>query len=583
MDIYKKNIDFLKEKFPAALDLMARDDFSHPQLWVLEDQGSPVLQLDDRRCFLHSTYNIEREMQQLFKEAGGPDQTLFIFGFGLGHCLDYLKEHQIEFREVHIIEPFCNIFKALLARRDLDALLRQKVYLHLVRNPSDMRDLLWSQAPNMTNLRLLYHLSYRSIFSEFFEEMERLFADRYNLVKASVHTTELLLYSWTRQQLKSLKKKRPLANVLYDQFPGIPAIIVSAGPSLERHFDLLSSVGDRALIIAPGTGAQILNRRGIKAHLVMAIDASEAEVDLFKDYRGHTPLIGSFRLHPRLEEEFSNLILRIATATEYLSQYYYRHFQDEDLAVLNDQPSVSIFAVDYAFRLGCNPIILIGQDLCRYGQKYYADDREEFAVGVSGSSRNMHDINGVPVVTDDGFLAMRHVLEIRNQEFQDRVKIINATEAGLGIPGIENQRFGDCLERYIEPGSCDVAEIIESVVSRLAKETLNHDIITFYQHLLEQIDQIAVMNKKKLTLLKKMNKMKERGLKAGRLAEQVKQVEEFNGELEKNDFYREVVFTGISSIADIVKLGLTCITVPQPGNYCLRPDTAVCAGDPVGS
>jgi hypothetical protein len=68
------------------------------------------------------------------------------------------------------------------------------------------------------------------------------------------------------------------------------------------------------------------------------------------------------------------------------------------------------------------------------------------------------------------------------------------------------------------------------------------------------------MNKKKLTLLKKMNKMKERGLKAGRLAEQVKQVEEFNGELEKNDFYREVVFTGISSIADIVKLGLTCIT-----------------------
>ena len=77
----------------------------------------------------------------------------------------------------------------------------------------------------------------------------------------------------------------------------------------------------------------------------MAIDALEAEVDIFNGYQGNAPLIGSFRLHPRLEAQFPNHILRIATATEYLSQYYYRNFQDEELAVLNDQPSVSIFAV----------------------------------------------------------------------------------------------------------------------------------------------------------------------------------------------------------------------------------------------
>jgi hypothetical protein len=307
-------------------------------------------------------------MQQLFKEAGGPDQTLFIFGLGFGHCLDYLREHRIEFREVHIIEPFCNIFKTMLVHRELNALLRQNIYLHLVRNPADMRDLLWNQTPNMANLKLLYHLSYRSIFSELFTEMGRLFADRYNLVKASVHTTELFLSAWTCQQLKSLKKTRPLANVLYDQFPGIPAIIVSAGPSLERHFDLLASIGDRALIIAPGMGARILSKRGIKAHLAMSIDAGEDEADIYKECGASTPLIASFRLHPKVEKEFPNQILRIATATEYLAQYYYRHFQAEELAVLSDQPSVSIFAIDYAQRLGCNPIILIGQDLCRYGQ-----------------------------------------------------------------------------------------------------------------------------------------------------------------------------------------------------------------------
>ena len=77
-------------------------------------------------------------MQQLFQEVMGDDQTLFIFGFGFGRCLDYLEEHRIKFREVHIIEPFCNIFKVMLARRDLSALLRQNIYIHLVSNPSDM-------------------------------------------------------------------------------------------------------------------------------------------------------------------------------------------------------------------------------------------------------------------------------------------------------------------------------------------------------------------------------------------------------------------------------------------------------------
>ena len=102
-------------------------------------------------------------------------------------------------------------------------------------------------------------------------------------------------------------------------------------------------------------------------------------------------------------------------------------------------------------------------------------------MGVSGAVRNMYDMIGVPVVTDDAFLAMRHVLEIRNQEFKDRVAIINTTEAGLGVPGMENQRFGDCLERYVEPvGLCDIEhEFSGPSVNCLAKESVNNDISTF--------------------------------------------------------------------------------------------------------
>jgi hypothetical protein len=240
-------------------------------------------------------------------------------------------------------------------------------------------------------------------------------------------------------------------------------------------------------------------------------------------------------------------------------RYYYNHFLKQSLPVLLDDASVSIFAVNYALYLGCSPIILIGQDLCRYGERFYADEKGVSEVKASGLPRNMLDINGESVVTEDALLAIRHGLEIRNRDLRDHVKIINATEAGLGIPGMENQRFADCIERYIAPNNCNVADVIQSVTGSLCKEKPSQEITRFYQHLLDQIEQIAVLNGKKLSLLKKLNKLKERGLKAGRLAEQVKQVGEINGELEKNDFYREVLWVGISGIADISRMGLTCL------------------------
>ena len=337
-------------------------------------------------------------------------------------------------------------------------------------------------------------------------------------------------------------------------------MIVSAGPSLERHFDLLNEIGNQALIIAPGTGARILDQRGIRAHLVMAVDSSEAEADIFKSYRGACPLVGSFRLHPRIDEEFPNPILRLATSSDRLAQYYYRHFQNENFAMIDDHPSVSNCAIDYAFKLGCNPIILIGQDLCYYENKLHADEE---AVNLPGSRTKISkllDINGLPVVTNNAFLAMRYELETQTQQYKGQVQLINATEAGLGVPGIANRRFRDVIDHYIVSQRSDVAEMVAAIISRTASNNAgNNDHISgFYEHLLDQIDFIERKNRDKGVLLRKLNKLQKRDLKLSRLIEHMTIINEINSELEKNNFYQEVIRAGLNAIIQYRLVAVEC-------------------------
>ncbi|MGD0622017.1 MAG: 6-hydroxymethylpterin diphosphokinase MptE-like protein [Thermacetogeniaceae bacterium] len=566
MGIYSKNLDFFKRKAPDFFDKLITDEFRHPQLQVLDElQGSIKLQLGDRCCFLHSVYDKEREMQNLFGQANDDEQTLIIFGLGMGYCVDYLVEHHVKYREVHIIEPFDNVFKVMLAQRDLSALLSlDHLSLHLIREPQEMYGLIWNQLQLNTTIKLLYHLSYRSIFTEFYDEVERLFANRTNIIMSTIATTDQSLYIWTSHQLKSVKEHGPQADILYNKYHEIPAIIVSAGPSLERHLDLLKEIGDRALIVAPGTGARILDQRGIKAHLAMAMDAWEPEADIFEGYQGTCPLVGSFRLHPRISQEFPNRILWFATSNDRLAQYYYHRFQNKSMAVIDDNPSVSICAIDYAFKLGCNPIILIGQDLCYYDHKVHAGEEAGSLASYNGAPHHMLDINGLPVITDNAFLSMRHSLELQNQKYGGRVQIINATEAGLGIPGIENLSFREAIARYINPQGCDVAKIIEEAQDVTTHDNAGeHDFVGFYDHLLDQIDFIERKNRDKWALLRKLDKLQKRQLKISRLNEQMIPINDINTELECNNFYKEVIMSGLSSIVQHRLVAVQCKFGPK--------------------
>src|SRR5690606_30190597 len=61
----------------------------------------------------------------------------------------------------------------------------------------------------------------------------------------------------------------------------IPAVVVGSGPSLAMDIEKLKQLRDRVIIIAAGSSIQILLAHGLIPHLVVSMDAGEANRRVF--------------------------------------------------------------------------------------------------------------------------------------------------------------------------------------------------------------------------------------------------------------------------------------------------------------
>lgn len=544
MKLWDKNLAFFYKYFPDFYKKATSREYACKNFNVKEaGVGNLFINYGQTSCFLHSRYHIEREMHELLGEDNSPDQILIIFGLGMGYCLDYIQKHGIAYRQVLIIEPYNNIFKEMLKFRDFEALMKKRaVSLSIFKEAREIIPKIIGQVMTSRNVKFLYHVSYRSIFDELYQEISRLFINEKRAFLGSTATVDFFIHEWTENQLLSLAKKYPHAMVFNDRFKDIPAVIVSAGPSLEKRLDELKSIGDGALIIAPGTGAKICNKNNIGAHMGIAMDSQKAEADIFKNSKIEV-LVGSYRLHPDVSRVFPNHFYRMVISNEFIAQYFCEYF-NLSFDIINDHASISSSAIDFAVKLGCNPIILIGQDMCYYDNKGHAGDTKDTIPQKVRNGLIEHiDINGELVLTHPSFLSIQRDMENLNLKYKDNYKIINASEAGLGIPGIENCKFKDVIDTYISTRNDDIRQIIE--IALRDNETLNSyqniNIEDFYRHISEEINKLEKMNEEKLQALRELAETIEKNGSNNLLVKKKQTIEKINKEMEQNAFYMRVV------------------------------------------
>jgi|GEM_PF-6148934 len=229
----------------------------------------------------------------------------------------------------------------------------------------------------------------------------------------------------------------PLLNVL----PGKTALVVAAGPTLDRSLPALKKLASQVAVVAAGAAVPCLKRHGITPHLVVAVDsdpviarqvagaetetwclAAPLTVDsqLFASCRGRT-FFFTADLVPGLNVWLKSLRL--------LPAY------------LRIGGTVAVTALDLAVRLGCTRIILAGIDLAFEDRAGTHADGAIFG-GMSRLPSGLIDVPGnfAPTVkTTPQFAGYIDILADYERELRRNhpaVQLVNATDGGARLGGI---------------------------------------------------------------------------------------------------------------------------------------------------
>jgi hypothetical protein len=421
---------------------------------------------DGADFYLHSPYDPLREAEQFAERAlaDAPRENLTVlFGLGLGYQALALAQRIPAGERIMVFEPHTDLLYLALCHVDLSPLL-SRANLTLTSNTVVSNSLL----SFMNMFEIAAFTGMRLVTNPVFERLPlaggyKTIADRLRYEAMAVAgNVQTLMVMGEMQQMNillnfpELLDNPPFRNLL-DAFHGRPAVIVSAGPSLEKNMHLLHELDGRALIIAVDTATKPLQAAGITPHVVVTGDPQEANArHLWNVKPGPTYLIAE----PQSP---------VSAVQRWPGRKFMCSFHDNMMKwldeVLGDRGrvhvwgSVAVMAYSVAVKVGADPIVFIGQDLSFPGGRTYAagtyfetEDKQEMTVERlrrEGSQLiEMTDIYGETVLTNRQMYAYFNYLtdQFYSPEVEGR-RIINATEGGiLHGPKVTVMPLRECID-----------------------------------------------------------------------------------------------------------------------------------------
>lgn len=271
---------------------------------------------------------------------------------------------------------------------------------------------------------------------------------------------------WFNQGLDNLQtiaECSPLAE-LRGRYAGVPAVLVSPGPSLDRNIAHLKGIHGKALLVAPGQSIRRLHEEGIYPDFVAVIDPQDLTSQPFPFFdpaliRSHQALLAGATCHPN--------VLRLPYPRKYVfgsstsAAWIDAIFGDAHVSIGGG--SVAVAALNMLIEWGCNPIVLVGQDLAySEGRQYAGGFRQDPKVSpqpanlMKGAVFEVEGYYGGKVRTPYGYRAALYEMETiaeRLASLPTSPTVINATEGGAHIRGFAKQPLEEVLRHLaVNPG-----------------------------------------------------------------------------------------------------------------------------------
>lgn len=464
MEIKVKNLEALKRNHERIYHELQKDSYESEMIISVEsyptinEEKMLVFTKEERMYRLNSMYNPMHEAQRFVKHINfkNEEAPIMLFGFGNGIIVRELLRNCNDSMHVIVYEPSIEIFSHVVEEYDIEDILRSPKCSLVIEgvNEQDLKRYMYERIGYL-NLNVcinLIHPNYVPAFIDSYSQYEKdvkwfrvgVFCNRNTLellgkecVINAIHNLSTLESSKTITQLRG---KVPAE---------VPAIIVAAGPSLDKNIHQLKKAKGRSIIIAVDRAINALLEHGIIPDCSVTMDAKKPMYCYEREESKHIPLI--YALCARKEIVMQHLGDKVVYNSEHqLVSLLNEILPNLGLTLVGGSVATAAFSI--AVELGAKNIILVGQDLA------FANGNTHASGAVS--YKNEEEVMLVPGIMEP-FVETIPNLYLYAQWFEKAAKslpdgytLIDATEGGMLKEGYINMSLEETIQRYCVKEFC---------------------------------------------------------------------------------------------------------------------------------
>ncbi len=469
----------------------------------MSKDGYKILKIEknNKKIYLGSRYNQKREVEKFIdsiKEITEKDNFI-IFGLSFGEHIKELLKLINENGKILIIEFNDELLKYCKNDEEIKKIIDNK-RITITSDETEIENFILMNI-HETNADMVQNLEYCNYTRIYVDECKGIFKfirDKLIGIKINRNTYANLGEEFLINIIRNLKYivNSTTVNKLKNAYDNKPAIIVSAGPSLQNNIDELKGIFNNALILSGGRTLEVLLERKIEPTCLGIVDPGDESYTLVENCidKVNCSLIFSDQANNKVVSGHKGKKF-FYTISNMISEAF-----DENIVNLSGGGSIAHSLTNLAIHMGCNPIIFIGQDLANTNELNHAD----FCKSSWEESNVRKDENGTDIYVKDvngGYVKTSHVLNafrISLEKIIDRnpqVKFINATEGGAFIKGTDNRKLKDVISELSKDSIQPMAEFFE-------KNNKTENILRKLEFILTEIDQYINLCRKAQEVLK---------------------------------------------------------------------------------
>ena len=461
--LYRRNMEAMRSHYPELAEQVARCPFSGR--YRLEPSarkdGTPNLYCVEGDFYYYDNQDPIADAKKQLEQLKLRNAKLALcLGTGLGYELVYFGVDFVipaNTQALLVLEKDLELFKLACHCSDMSKMLvNPSVFFLVGATPEQFYVPLKNAIKNnmwylyMRTLKPFFHLSSLRLAKDYYLGAIR------TVNEASAHSV-LDFGNCPDDSLIGIENmllnlatiiRNPGVDRLYGAFKGKPAIIASTGPSLNKNKHLLKGLEDKALLLCPDASLPILLDMGVRPHLVTSLERVIHVTHFFKNLTEEQLSETYLAACPVIRKEVYDLY-RGPKLIVYRNLDHFKWLEVER-GILDIKASSGNMAFKIAAAMGCDPIILIGQDLSFTSDGATHASGNLFGEKQAGMFYEMITVpgnDGNPVQTNSTFFSFLKGYEVDVAEYQGAC--VNATEGGALIQGTKIMTFAEAIERYL--------------------------------------------------------------------------------------------------------------------------------------